>query len=113
MVYCRGCAKELHETALICPHCGAPQGIQVNSLYGQMGDWMRPSASSRRILPAFLLCFFFGVFGIHRFYAGKWGTGLVQLFTLGGLFIWSFVDLILIICGLFRDDDGNLIDSWT
>ena len=25
MVYCRGCGKEIHETANLCPHCGAPQ----------------------------------------------------------------------------------------
>lgn len=25
MVYCRGCGKEIHETAVTCPHCGAPQ----------------------------------------------------------------------------------------
>lgn len=29
MVFCRGCAKEIHETALTCPHCGAPQGLPV------------------------------------------------------------------------------------
>jgi len=27
MVFCRGCGKEIHETAPICPHCGAPQVI--------------------------------------------------------------------------------------
>jgi len=25
MVFCRGCGKEIHDTAPICPHCGAPQ----------------------------------------------------------------------------------------
>lgn len=25
MVYCRGCAKQIHETARFCPDCGAPQ----------------------------------------------------------------------------------------
>lgn len=28
MIFCRGCGKEIHETAPICPVCGAPQGIQ-------------------------------------------------------------------------------------
>lgn len=27
MVFCRGCGKEIHETAEVCPHCGAPQNI--------------------------------------------------------------------------------------
>lgn len=31
MVFCRGCGKELHETALTCPHCGAPQNTQFIS----------------------------------------------------------------------------------
>ena len=30
-------------------------------------------------LTAFLLCFFFGMFGIHRFYVGKIGTGILQI----------------------------------
>jgi len=25
MVFCRGCGKEIHETAPTCPNCGAPQ----------------------------------------------------------------------------------------
>lgn len=29
MVYCRGCGKEIHETAQSCPHCGATQGLKV------------------------------------------------------------------------------------
>ncbi|PQO28131.1 NINE protein [Blastopirellula marina] len=34
---------------------------------------------------AWLLCFFLGVFGIHRFYMGKWISGIIWLCT-GGLF---------------------------
>jgi TM2 domain-containing membrane protein YozV len=32
---------------------------------------------------AWILLTFVGVFGIHRFYLGKWGTGLLYLLTLG------------------------------
>lgn len=32
---------------------------------------------------AWLLLTFLGVFGLHRFYLGKWGTGLLYLVTLG------------------------------
>jgi tRNA A-37 threonylcarbamoyl transferase component Bud32/TM2 domain-containing membrane protein YozV len=41
------------------------------------------AASDKTILPAFLLAFFFGVFGAHRFYVGKFVTAFVQLFALG------------------------------
>ncbi len=69
--------------------------------------------TDKRILPAFLLCFFFGVFGAHRFYVGKIGTGLLQLFTLGGLGIWALIDFILIIVGAFTDKKGTKITQWT
>ena len=69
--------------------------------------------SEKRILPAFLLCFFVGVFGAHRFYVGKVGTGIIQLLTLGGLGIWAFIDFILIIVGAFTDKEGNKITQWT
>jgi hypothetical protein len=31
MVFCRGCGKEIHETAPVCPHCGAPQNLPSSS----------------------------------------------------------------------------------
>jgi TM2 domain-containing membrane protein YozV len=69
--------------------------------------------TDKKILPAFLLCFFLGVFGAHRFYVGKIGTGILQLVTLGGLGIWAFVDFIMIIIGSFTDKEGNKITQWT
>jgi TM2 domain-containing membrane protein YozV len=69
--------------------------------------------SEKRILPAALLAFFFGVFGAHRFYVGKMGTGFLQLLTLGGLGIWALIDLIIIVCGAFRDGDDEKITKWT
>lgn len=101
MVFCRGCGKEIHETAVSCPQCGAVQYLPL------------ASATDKRILPAFLLCFFFGLLGIHRFYVGKIGTGILQIFTLGGLGIWTFIDLILIVIGSFKDADGHKITQWT
>ena len=69
--------------------------------------------SEKRILPAFLLCFFFGVLGVHRFYVGKIGTGILQLVTLGALGIWALIDFIMIIVGAFTDKEGNKITQWT
>lgn len=69
--------------------------------------------SENGILPAFLLCFFLGCFGAHRFYVGKIGTGILQLLTLGGLGIWALIDWIMIIIGAFTDKQGQKLTEWT
>jgi TM2 domain-containing membrane protein YozV len=67
--------------------------------------------SDKSNVVAFLLCFFLGVLGIHRFYVGKIGTGILQIVTLGGLGIWAFIDLIFIIASRFKDKEGKVL-SW-
>ena len=57
----------------------------------------------------FLLTFFVGVLGVHRFYVGKIGTGFLMLLTLGGLGVWFLVDLILVVTGQFTNKDGEKI----
>jgi len=70
------------------------------------------AASDKTILPAFLLAFFFGVFGAHRFYVGKTGTAILQLCTFGACGIWSTIDWILILCKAFTDSQGRRITNW-
>ncbi|MGE7913258.1 TM2 domain-containing protein [Lysinibacillus xylanilyticus] len=67
--------------------------------------------SDKSFVATLLLCIFLGSLGIHRFYAGKIGTGILMVLTLGGLGIWTLIDLIMIIVGKFTDKDGNLIKS--
>ena len=73
--------------------------LNSNSISSSQQDW----------LVALLLCFFIGVIGAHRFYVGKIGTGLLMVFTLGGLGIWTFIDLILIIVGKFKNKNGEVL----
>lgn len=67
--------------------------------------------SNKGFVPAILLCFFLGALGVHRFYVGKIGTGILQLLTLGGLGIWALVDFIMIVTGNFKDKQGMAIKS--
>ena len=67
--------------------------------------------SEKDWLVTLLLCIFLWGIGVHRFYAGKIGTGILQLITLGGCGIWTLVDLIMIITGSFTDKDGNKITN--
>jgi TM2 domain-containing membrane protein YozV len=53
-----------------------------------------------------------GVFGFHRFYAGKTQSGVVMALTLGGLGIWWLYDMILLVGGEFRDAEGRPIRYW-
>jgi hypothetical protein len=100
--FCFSCGDVIEVGALVCPRCGVAQPT-VTAV----------AESDKRILPAFLLCFLFGVFGVHRFYAGKIGTGIIELLTIGGFGIWWLVDLILILTGSFRDGSGRKITEWT
>ena len=69
--------------------------------------------SRRKILPALILCLVFGLFGTHRFYVGKVGTGILQMLTLGGLGFWVIFDAVLLILGKFVDAEGAQLRDWT
>lgn len=65
--------------------------------------------SDKGFVPALLLCFFLGGLGVHRFYVGKIGTGILMLLTLGGLGIWAIIDFVLIAVGSFTDKEGRAL----
>ena len=75
--------------------------------------------SDRLILPAFLLAFFVGIFGAHRFYVGKTGSGIAMLvltISIVGVVvtgIWATIDWIMIVCGGFDDGEGKRLTRWT
>lgn len=94
-MYCRNCGSEISNQAMTCPKCGGPTGVI--------------DASPKKKSTATLLCLFLGMLGVHRFYVGKIGTGIVQLVTGGGFGIWLLIDLINLICGRFRDANDKLL----
>ena len=67
--------------------------------------------SEKNFVATLLLCLLLGGFGVHRFYVGKIGTGILQLITFGGLGIWVLIDLIVIAIGKFSDKQGRSITA--
>ncbi len=67
--------------------------------------------SQKNWLTTLLLSIFLGNLGVHRFYVGKIGTGILQLLTLGGCGIWTLIDIITIVMGNFKDKDENYIKN--
>lgn len=112
MIYCLNCGKTVEEDKDFCPSCGAyipwelinPQRKEYANnrqeemptyRYNQQAQAHPDSAKNKWV--SLVLCFFLGVFGAHRFYEGKVGTGLLYLFTGGFCGIGVFVDLIILL----------------
>jgi len=77
-----------------------------------MVDAQGRPASPKSRLAAALLCFFLGVLGIHRFYVGKVGTGILMLVTLGVFGLWALIDFIVILVGSFKDKEDRVLSNW-
>ncbi len=68
-------------------------------------NMMRHQVTKSKLI-ALLLCIFLGYIGIHRFYAGKIGTGVFYFFT-GDLFgIGWIIDIFEVAIGKFKDSYG-------
>lgn len=67
----------------------------------------RTVASPRSKWVALILCLTLGWLGIHRFYVGKIGTGVLFWITRGFHGIGIVVDLVLILSDRFEDAEGR------
>ena len=79
---------------------------EVSTGYAYQAKQIPGIFSSKSYVTALLLSFFFGVFGVDRFYLGHVGVGLGKLFTFGGLGIWALIDFILIATKNVKDNQG-------
>lgn len=111
-MFCNNCGKEIDPNQAFCPNCGAPiaNNAAPNMNAPQYNNVVNdPTKSDKDWLVALLLCIFVGGLGIHRFYVGKTGTGILWLLTAGCFGIGTLVDLIQIVMGNFTDINGKAV----
>ena len=118
-MFCKKCGKELNDAAVICPACG----VQTENFAKQQAQTQEQTAGqpvinivntntntntananatnlghgAKNKWIAFVLCFFLGYLGAHKFYEGKIGMGILYLFTVGLFGIGIIIDLIAIL----------------
>lgn len=124
---CPNCSAEV--IGRFCPYCGSEmpkeketvnitdnRSTVINNYYTQAA----PSPVQRAVPPtpvysrkskgvALILCIFLGYFGVHYFYIGKTGMGLLYLFTLGLFGIGWVIDIFRIASGSFRDKNNMIL----
>lgn len=103
--YCTECGGLINIKAEICPKCGVRQSLQYTPIGSEITE------QRNKWITCLLLCWFLGVFGVHRFYTGHTVLGVIQLLTLGGCGIWTIIDFIIIVSGNFKDAQGNAIKN--
>jgi len=66
----------------------------------------RPTVSSKSKGTALILCVLLGFWGVHLFYVGRKGLGIVYLFTAGLMGFGWIIDIVMILTGTFKDEYG-------
>jgi restriction system protein len=129
-MFCINCGAELETDANFCEYCGADLSVEQKSQSQETREihrthithtevYVAPTTHSsyspygqespKSMLVLILLWFFFGVLGVHYFYVGRIGMGILWLLT-GGMFgIGWVVDIFVILTGQFKDSMGRVI----
>lgn len=117
---CSNCGANIADGSGACAYCGHQKGVKsaktaerdpvVVNVYNnnyQTSYAAQEEYDRHSKWIAFLLCFFLGALGAHRFYVGKVGTGILYLFTGGLCGIGILIDLLVILTGGFMDKFGR------
>ena len=68
--------------------------------------------SDKNRLTTLLLCVFGGFLGLHRFYVGRTGSGVLWLVTFGLFSVGWIYDLVMVATGEFVDDRERRVLYW-
>lgn len=126
MKFCPNCGMQLTENVRFCANCGFPienaqqpnqQAAYEQPQYTQApgqppyGAPAEPQSTKSRLV-TLLLAVFVGGFGVHHFYVGNTGKGVLYIFTAGLFGIGVLIDIIHIATGDFKDSDGLPVLNW-
>lgn len=90
----------------------AKGGDTKTSAYRTQSEALAARFSPKSRLVALLLAFFVGYFGVHRFYVGRWLTGILYIITFGLFGIGWLLDILFILFGAQTDSKGRFIRIW-
>ena len=126
-MFCKNCGKELDDKAVICPGCGvatdnfkkepeqaAPPVTIINTNNNANTNTNTnmntalPVRAPKSKMTALILCLvgLLGFGGLHQFYVGKTGMGILYLLTAGFFGFGTVIDAIRILTGGFKDKYG-------
>ena len=110
MKYCKYCGGKIPADAVVCTLCGrqveeirleaqAAPNIIINNANSNVNQNVNSARMGRmkNKWVAFFLCLFLGALGVHKFYEGKVGMGILYLFTVGLFGIGWFIDCIALL----------------
>lgn len=116
MKFCKFCGERIPENSIVCTKCGKQVenlnqgqngGITINNVANASSshpqtEWVQSPHTSQVTQKeinkntALILCILFGYFGVHKFYEGKSGMGVLYLFTLGFFGLGWIADIVII-----------------
>lgn len=113
--FCKHCGERIPKDAVVCTHCGRQVeeltqqgGGQPNIVINNSNQNTNSNVNTVTVAAgalkkeknkwvAVLLCFFLGFIGVHKFYEGKIGMGILYILTLGLFGIGVVVDFIVLL----------------
>lgn len=122
-INCSTCGAIVKDSDSICSNCGillksnnSYDGSKINSnsgynqSYNNVGEYKNEQPQKSKVV-AGILGILVGGLGIHRFYLGYVGIGILQIIltiiTFGAAGMWGFIEGILILCGSGITTDSN------